>query len=61
MNQHKTTKPPRKSKSKSRIGTPKDYNSKSFISKRTNYGLFKISKLESPTIYNTSLSISIVL
>ena len=58
MNWHKITSLPRTSNSKSRIGTPKAYNSKSLTSKRNNYGLYKISKAESPTII-TRLSISI--
>ena len=48
MNQHKITSLPRTSNDKSRIGTPKAYNSESLTSKRNNYGLYKISKAESP-------------
>ena len=58
MNRYKITSLSRTSNSKSRIGTPKAYNSKRLTSKRNNYGLYKISKAESPTII-TRLPISI--
>ena len=48
MNRHKITSLPRTSNGKSRIDTPKAYNFESLTSKRNNYGLYKISKAESP-------------
>ena len=48
MNWHKITSLPRTSNGKSRIDTPKAYNFESLTSKRNNYGLYKISKAESP-------------